>query len=213
MHIWEKALRLFKHYPINDNYYHESGHVVMARIFGDIFTIKSVTLNEQLSRLKDPHALGGMSGTLAKPYKDLTNLDHDFLILIMLAGLCTDDINNSNGNITENFYQTEVWAYKLGSHRYSGDIELVARHFAHIKPYLKIEWHEYIVVTMKLLHEILQDDSVWDKINDIRDRIRWSPTKTLNQIEIKRILNQTTFNNWISDNMENITHKRGELFI
>lgn len=200
--------------PINndDDAYHESGHVVLAQIFDDIFRIEFVTLNLSESQLYDNKSRGGLKGKAAKPIGQFTEYDYDKLILIMLAGLCADDINNNNGLISERLYETSIWSKKFNSIRNEGDIEYAISCYKNIESSLKIRWLNYVVTSMTLLHEIMKDNVVWETINLIRKSLLISQDLTLKYDQIEKIIQNRSFLKWKNKNLQRIIIERKNIF-
>lgn len=197
---------------MDDDYLHEAGHVLIARIFSDIFIIEYVTLDLETTKSIDKKSLGGLKGKISKPFANLNSAEHDSLILMMLGGLCADDINNSKSNITSEFYRSEIWTNKISAIRYEGDLELIGRHYQFIKEQLNIEWQSYIVHSMKLLHQIFGEEIVWKAIILLRNELFNSSKKTLSAIQIEEILVQSGFIKWLDENIEQIKSERIKLF-
>lgn len=52
---------------MTDNFYHESAHIVMAKIFEDYFETDFVTLDIEYSKKFDPRSEGGIYGRARRP--------------------------------------------------------------------------------------------------------------------------------------------------
>ncbi|MEI7504479.1 MAG: hypothetical protein WCJ61_14460, partial [Paludibacter sp.] len=139
--------------------------------------------------------------------------DYDGLIIICLAGICTDDILNNNGSILEEFYQTKVWASKFNEPKYSGDIQLIVNYFSRINNLLNIEWINYIEITLRFLHKIINNEIVWESIVKMKNELEKSPTKTLYSNQINLIIDNTRLSNWKEENFSKIIAERSKLFI
>jgi hypothetical protein len=197
----------------SDNYYHECGHVIVALIFADLFYIEFVTVNVDYSNSFDPLSKGGLKGRINKPVKELTPLDHDKLILIMISGMCIDDLVNNNRQLPENIYETGVWANKMNQYKYGGDVELILAHFQSIKESLSLSWVEYVVNILKFAHKILNDETVWGAITNLRNSLIVSSKQTLMFSQIEKIIAGTNLSEWIAFNKEHIENERSSIFI
>ncbi|MBD0376223.1 MAG: AraC family transcriptional regulator, partial [Flavisolibacter sp.] len=171
MTLLEKIQIRFTKTNTNDNYYHESGHVIFAKLFTETFKVEYVTLDLATTKKQDILFLGGLKCKFAIPVSDLTIYDHDKAIMTMLAGMCIDDINNYNGKINSSFYRIPPWAAKFNELRYQGDVKLIISHFDKMKSVLNITWQEYISNTLKITHDILLDSKVWKSVNALRKEL------------------------------------------
>lgn len=195
-----------------DNFYHECGHTIIAYIFKDFFEINLVTLNANLSKQRDNMALGGLLGK-SKSHNEC--IDFDTPVLIMLAGLCIDDIINQDRQITENLLEAQIWGNKLNSTRYSGDLEGISdrmSYLAEIKPQLKADNAGYIKCSLKLVYDILNNDIIFESLSILREELIKSSNQTLTKDEIFSILQDTRIESWIEDNLKDILARREDMF-
>lgn len=206
MFAWLSRSR--KSYKEVDNlYYHESGHAIVATIFHDVFIIRYLTANKDISS----RTLGGLEGTYRRQVFD--KFEHDRLILIFLAGICTEDINNTNGRITESMYAFEQWTLKVDRAQYIGDKTLILDHYDMIKNDLKIILEEYMVTSMRFLHCILNDKVVWHNVCCVAKALKQSPNKTLQHHQIVEIVVKEGLDKWIRRNIDSIVKQRRQVFV
>lgn len=184
----------------NDSY-HEAAHAVLAKVFEDVFTMEFITLNELQCKLHDPQSKGGLKCKLAKKVEDLTLNDHHSIVLILMAGLCADDIYVNEGQLPSDVYETKVWASKLNATRYSGDLELAINHLAAIDTGIAVTMPEYTVLFLKELHTILAENPVWDVLIQLAEHLSNSEQQSLDKIQINQILEgNAAFIEWIPEN-------------
>ena len=89
----------------SDKYYHESGHVIITRLFEESLTMEFVTVDEKTSNQYDQDSKGGVRASFAILLADRTVLDHDKAILSFFAGLCADLLVENSRNIQKEFYE------------------------------------------------------------------------------------------------------------
>jgi hypothetical protein len=136
----------------NDTDFHEAGHCLLSYLAQDLFEIKFVTSNLELSRSQDAASIGGLRGSLKKKVGILTFEDHDLMVLICLAGMAADDVNHSNGLLTEQLYDNAIFAQKMSSDKYSGDSTLLLPHLQRLVPELSIEQRPYTINCQMFLY-------------------------------------------------------------
>ena len=213
MRLKEKFQRLFKkrsNIDKYDNYYHESGHAIIAYMFPDVFDFNYVTLNKRFCLIHDPLSKGGLHGKPIKTVANLTLIDHDKLALISLAGLCADDINNLNGIFTKRYNKKKLWNEFSTNPRYQGDFMFFQSEFSYIKNLIKIDQETYVSISVKFLNAIMRNDIVWDTINSFRFALMNSIIRTLNITMINMIISQGKYNKWAHRNLGNIKKKRSK---
>jgi hypothetical protein len=198
---------------LDDIYYHESGHAILATIFSDVFIIRNLTTNENVSGQYDSRAIGGLRGNIYTPWINLTKSDHDKLIIIFLAGISADDINNTSGRITESMYEYEQWMARVDQRHYWGDGVLIMKHFEMIENDLGMTWEAYMVNSMRFLHRILNDNVVWRNVYCIAKALDQSPDKTLTHLQIQEVVAKEGLDEWIRKNIDSIVWQRRQLFV
>lgn len=211
MRIYQRLKRLIFGNILDCNYYHESGHAILAKLFDNIFEIEFVTLNKETSQNLDQESLGGLKGRIRRD--QLSVIEYDMMIHIMLAGICAEDIYNSNGKIAENIYEIPIWAAKFNDIRYVGDVELVIGIFENIRNNICLEWQDYIIGVQKNLHQILNTNEVWDGVELIKDSLSKSSRKTLTGIELDELLHNSNFLRWKESNILDIINTRERLIL
>jgi hypothetical protein len=186
---------------VYEDSYHEAAHAVLAKVFEDVFAMEFITLNELQSKAHDPQSKGGLKGKLVKKVEDLTLNDHHSMVMILMAGLCADDIYISGGQLPSDLYETKVWAAKLNAARYSGDLELAVKHLAVIKDKIVVTIQEYTVLYFKVLYKLLTEKPVWDALVILAEHLSKSELKFLSGIQINQILEKNlAFIGWITEN-------------
>lgn len=193
---------------INDNSIHEAGHSIIAYLCLDLIKIEFVTVNYQLSKMNDSLSEGGIKLKIIKPKKDLCFRDHDRLILIFLAGLTADEINNNNGFVPTEAYKNEVFANNLNSNKYSGDSELIVNHLSFISKYLSIDQRAYTLSCHKLLHNIFANEIIQPILIALSHKIETANLKFLTGQEIIEILDRTNLKKWRDNNWRHEYFKR-----
>ena len=83
----------------NDTAFHEAGHTLITYLNGDFFGIKYVTIDTEISSVRDARSIGGISARLLKEPGSLSLIEHDKLCVCSLAGFAADDVNHSDGKI------------------------------------------------------------------------------------------------------------------
>lgn len=194
-----------------DSAYHECGHVIISKLFNDLFRINFITINLDVSAKHDPKSLGGMNGKLKKPANELTILDHDSLILIFLAGMCTDDLIRENFKINDVWYSIPCYAQKLNMDEYSGDSEFVQNQISFIDKHINSKHAPYIIESLKFLHQIICSKEIRETLEMLRKSLIESSNKTLNENEINEIINQSPFNDWLLKNKDHLCKEREQL--
>lgn len=181
---------------MTDNFYHESGHTVMAKIFEDYFETDFVTLDIEYSKKFDPRSAGGIYGRARRPGSEMTFADHDAIVIIFLAGYCVDGIVNNNGILPETFFHMGSWGPQFATERYSGDAELITVFFHRIKNYSSdINWEEYISKAIRCTCQILRDPAVWENLVALRTALIASPNRTLTVENLAAIFNEGNLQN------------------
>jgi hypothetical protein len=192
----------------NDTSLHEAGHCIISYLAHDLFEIKYVTSNFELSMFHDSTSIGGLRGSLKKEFGTLTFEDHDLMILIFLAGMAADDINYCNGILTEQLYENAVFAQKMNSNKYSGDSTLLMPHLQRLVPELFIEQRQYTISCQKLLHELFVNNKINPILLELRDELENSSKKTLTNREITSFLDDTELKNWRETEWQEIIKNR-----
>jgi hypothetical protein len=163
----------------NDTAIHEAGHCIISYLATDLFEIKYVTANKNVSKTQDRTSIGGLSGSLKKEVGTLTFEDHDLMVLICLAGMAADDVNHCDCQLPEQLYDNRLFAAKLNSNKYSGDCQLFLPHIQRVMPHLSIEQRPYTISCQRLLHEIFSNQVITPILIDLRNQIANSPNQTL----------------------------------
>lgn len=194
----------------NNYFQHESGHVILANIFKDVFDVEFVTVNEEISKKLDPLSKGGMKAKARKKNTELTINENDYLILIFLGGLCADDINE-NDEINDAFFEMSTWGPKLSKQKYSGDNYYINRHFQLIKESVNLDWETYIGSSIKLVYSILQNPIIRNTIKQLEAEIKKSINNTLQNEQINNTIAQSELSKWIDENYKSILSERKKL--
>jgi hypothetical protein len=194
---------------IDDIAYHECGHVVIASLFEDVFDIQFVTVDSAVSQSHDATTLGGMRGRLKNKPNSMSILEVDAFILIQLAGMCADDINNTRGKIPKNYYSQANWVDRFNRPRYGGDLELVGKFFPLIKDKVSVTWQDYVVNSIKALHEIFSNILLWESVSLLRSTLQ--KTGTLKSSEINKCLNNSDFIEYRNKNLDKLKMSRIKL--
>lgn len=196
----------------SDKYYHESGHVIITRLFEESLTMKFVTVDEKTSNQFDHDSKGGVRASSAILLADRTVLDHDKAILSFFAGLCADLLVEKSRNIQTEFYDSSIWFEKLqNDNNYSGDRDLIGSTFSLIKDRITLSQKEYFVSCIKALFEILNNEIVWEALSSVRDEL--IKKHTLNTAEIDEIILNKGFDSWKKQNKAAIISDREILLV
>ena len=78
---------------------------------------------------------------------------------------------------------------------------------------MNIEWINYIEITLRFLHKIINNEIVWESIVKMKNELEKSPTKTLYSNQINLIIDNTRLSNWKEENFSKIIAERSKLFI
>jgi len=192
----------------NDTAIHEAGHCIISYLATDLFEIKFVTANKNVSKTEDRTSIGGLSGSLKKEVDTLTFEDHDLMVLICLAGMAADDVNHSDCQLTEQLYDNRLFATKMTSNKYSGDCQLFLPHIQRVMPHLSIKQRPYTISCQRLLHEIFSNQVITPILIDLRNQISNSPNQTLVSHEIIAFLDKTELKNWRENEWREILTSR-----
>jgi len=204
-----------KNIVITNSCYHECGHTVVAYIFSNIFEIEFVSLKSAVIVQYDPKAVGGLKGKAKKKFEELTNQELDMLFLIFLAGFCTDEIVNSNMQITEDFFDPKIYTQRLSNIIYEGDNELMCSFLCklfNIQANPQKDVRPYYVSSMRLLYNILTDKTVFQTLTALAKTLMNSQQQTMSGVEIKTFLDSSELSKWIEANEKQLFEKREELY-
>ena len=204
-----------KNIVITNSCYHECGHTIVAYIFRDIFETEFVSLKNTAIVQYDPKAIGGLKGKTKKKFVELTNQELDMLFLIYLAGFCTEEIVNSNMQITDDFFDPQVFLTKLANDSYGGDCDymhsILCKLFnIQINP--KKDVRPYYVSSLNFLYNILTDKIVFQILTSLAIKLTKSPQQTMSGVEIATFLDNTEFPKWIKINEKKIFGERKKLY-
>lgn len=180
----------------NDTALHEAGHAMMAYLIADIFDFQYVTSNECLSRLHDLTSKGGLKGVLKKESEKLTFEDCDKMFLLFLAGFIADEINNCDCNIEESFYDNAIWATKMNSTKYSGDVDNCVSFLYIIQEKYKVPQRDYTKSCQKLLYDIFATNWITDLLLDIKNLIETAEDQTITGEDVTMFLDSTKLKDW-----------------
>ncbi len=192
----------------NDTAIHEAGHCLVSYLAFDLFEIKFVTINTDISKIQDSTSLGGLKGYLKKEFKTFSFQDHDLMILMCLAGLCADDINHCEGNLNEQLYDNFVFEGKMNSKKYSGDSQLLMPHLIELVTLYNIDQRQYIISCQRLLNEIFTIDWIKTILIELRNKIANSSNQTMQGSEIISYLDNTDLKKWRENNWKKIIEAR-----
>lgn len=192
----------------NDTAIHEAGHCLVSYLAFDLFEIKFVTINTDISKIQDSTSLGGLKGCLKKEFNTLSFQDHDLAILVFLAGMCADDINHCEGNFNEKLYSNLVFAQKMNSIKYSGDFQLLIPHLSSLVVLHNIDQRQYTISCQKLLYEIFTIDWIKNILIELRNKIANSSNQTMQGSEIIAYLDTTDLKKWRENNWKKIIESR-----
>lgn len=196
----------------NDTALHEAGHAIIAYLISDIFEFMYVTSNVNFSRAHDCTSKGGLRGRLIKGNDELTFEDCDKMFLLFLAGFVADEINNSNCNIEDSFYDNSVWATKMNSVKYSGDKENFIPFLALIQNKYGVQQRKYTICCQELLYDIFTTDWITNLLLEIRYMIETAESQTVTGEEITRYLDATNLRSWKNTEWNSIVNSRKERF-
>lgn len=196
---------------ITSIFYHECGHLILSQIFDNILDIEFITVDEAISKKIDPSSKGGMKAKLSKKGTDLTIEDHDSLILIFLAGLCSDDLYEQNLEIDEANFKMSTWGKKFSTLKYSGDAELINKRFYFLSLQKNLDWEHYISESIKFVYQILQDYTLRSIIDSFYNKIISNSNHTITKNEIANLISESEFSKWKEDNIISIMNNRSKL--
>lgn len=192
-------------------FYHECGHLIISQIFDKILNIEFITVDQTISKQSDALSEGGMKAKLSKNSSDLTVEDHDSLILVFLAGLCSDDLYEKDLKVSDSDFQMSTWGKKFATIKYSGDAELINRHFYFLNLHKKIDWESYISESIKLVSTILKDPIIRSVFELFLKKIIINSNHTLSKSEIEIIISESELPKWIENNKDSILKIRETL--
>ena len=175
----------------NDAALHEAGHCIIAYLNSEFFNTEFVTIDNTLSKFHDSNSIGGLKGRLKKDGETLTFAEYDQMALLTLAGMAADDVNHCNCQLSEKLYDNSVFAEKMNSNKYSGDVMLLGPLLQRIVPQLKVPQRAYTMSCQKLLHEILIEPEITCTMVTLRNALTNSNKKTLTGDEIFFILDDS----------------------
>jgi hypothetical protein len=189
--------------------YHEAGHVVASKLFDEILKIAFATIDKVLSQEKDPKSLGGMSAKLKKTIADLTIYDKDKIILIMLAGICVDNIYQTEGAIKAKYYKNDTIHDLFENPAYEGDRDNALTWLYSLKGQIKPITSEYLRTTFEQLHNMFRDRLVWKTTVSIAEEMR--AKKILYEHDINNIIANSKLLKFIKKKKNKILRQRGKL--
>lgn len=196
----------------NDTALHEAGHAMIAYLISDVFEFQYVTSNENFSRSHDSTSKGGLKGKLRKDGNELTFEDCDKMILLFLAGFVADEINNCNCNIDESFYDNSIWAAKMESVKYSGDVYNYVPFLCKIQEEFKVNQRDYTKSCQKTLCDIFTTKWINDLLLNVRNIIETTENQTVTGEEITQYLDTTNLRNWKNTEWNSIIDSRKREF-
>jgi len=196
----------------NDTALHEAGHAVIAYLISDIFEFQYVTSNLNFSRMHDSTSKEGLKGRLKKESYELTFEDCDKMFLLFLAGFIADEINNCDCNIEESFYDNSIWATKMSSVKYSGDVENYAPFLYIIQEKYKVPQRDYTKSCQKFLSGIFTTDWITSLLLDVKNMIEITENQTITGSEVAKYLDSTKLKNWKESEWRSEIEARKEKF-
>lgn len=196
----------------NDTALHEAGHAIIAYLITDIFDFLYVTSNENFSRAHDYTSKGGLRGRLRKKTDELTFEDCDKIFLLFLAGFIADEINNYNCNIEESFYDNSVWAAKMKSVKYSGDVENYVLFLYIIQEKYKVPQRDYTKSCQNFLYDIFTTNWITHLLLDIKNLIETVENQTITGEDIVQYLDSTKLKDWKEVEWNSVIQARMEEF-
>ncbi len=194
----------------NDTAIHEAAHCIFAYVASDIFETELVTCNTSHSKTFDPLSLGGIKGHLIRNGNKFTFEEHDLIILILLAGMAADDINDNDGKLHEGLYDNALFLRKIESNKYSGDFKLLLPHLKRIMNVARVSQREYTKSCQKTLHEIFSTEPLLSVLVQLRHKIVDSPGQTMNGLELREFLNATELREWKQNQWPTIAKLRSQ---
>jgi hypothetical protein len=196
----------------NDTALHEAGHAMIAYLNSDIFEFQYVTSNENFSRMHDSTSEGGLKGRLKKESCELTFEDCDKMFLLFLAGFVADEVNNSECNIGDSFYDNSVWATKMNSIKYSGDVVNYVPFLSILQEKYKVPQRDYTKSCQKLLYDIFTTNWIISLLLDVKKLIEVAENQTITGKDIAQYLDSTKLKDWKEVEWHSIIEARKEEF-
>ncbi len=193
--------------PQTDKYFHESGHIVMNRLFDEAFIFELITVDTAVSKQFHVLSNAGLKGKYAIPLEERTVFDHDKAVLSLLGGFCADELVLKSRKIDTNFFETSTWGSRIQEFKYAGDWDLICSTFyPYIKPIINLAIADYITLCLKSAFEIMNTDAVWNSVNLLRNKL--IQKHTLYLPEVQAILKESGYDQWKAENKNRIIEER-----
>jgi hypothetical protein len=195
---------------------HEAGHAVLAKLFENEFTIKSITLDPQLyaNNMNVAGWRGGIHISAKGKPKSVENPDK--LVVIMWGGLCSQNIciiglGNLNTQVINRM--SVFWKQELDQEGCEGDFEFTSPKIRALSIRRGIPQSEYELSIVNFILQFQSRPEVWKAIEALSEKILQKDNLTIDSNEIEFCFKASGLHDFIVRNRNSIISERYNLIM
>lgn len=183
---------------------HESGHIILSKVYHSYFEIKEVILNKELSEKFDRTSNGGVNFGVNKD--KMNCLGWDGKLLISLGGIWaekkTEGLTIHDSDLIFCFFEDD--------YKYSGDYMIASQAYEKIiqNTPIIIDFNEYCSQCISFIFANFDNEIITKTLQLLSNSIACSLSDKLDKSEIDLILDKSDFYRWLSENEERIKNER-----